>query len=96
MDTMRRGDKEVQERVLLLQKEKDQLTVEYKDKRKKVDDMKEDLQKKITDYSKLAESGQCFLSCISFFITYLPSHYITMTHVQYILIIYFAWRFATN
>ena len=57
MDTMRRGNKEVQERILLLQKEKDQLTLEYKDKRKKVDDMKDDLQQKIAEYSKLAESG---------------------------------------
>ena len=35
-----------------------QLTLDYKEKRKSVDDMKEDLQKKIADYSKLAESGE--------------------------------------
>ena len=35
-----------------------QLTLDYKEKRKSVDDMKEDLQKKIADYSKLAESGK--------------------------------------
>ena len=35
-----------------------QLTLDYKEKRKNVDDMKEDLQKKIADYSKLAESGK--------------------------------------
>ena len=34
------------------------MTLEYKDKRKKVDDMKDDLQKRIADYSKLAESGE--------------------------------------
>ncbi len=29
--------------------------------------------------------------------SYLPSHYITMTQFQYILMIFFiAWRFATN
>jgi hypothetical protein len=30
---------------------------DYKDRRRKVDEMKEDLQKRITEYSKLAESG---------------------------------------
>ena len=59
-DTMKRGDKEVQERRLLLQKEKDQLTLEYKDKRVKVDQLKEELQKKIVEYSKLAESGKYY------------------------------------
>ena len=57
---MKRGDKEVQERRLLLQKEKDQLTLEYKDKRVKVDQLKEELQKKIVEYSKLAESGKYY------------------------------------
>ena len=32
--------------------------MEFKDKRKKVDEMKESLQKQIADYSKLAESGK--------------------------------------
>ncbi len=27
---------------------------------------------------------------------YLPSHYITVTQIQYILIISIAWEFATN
>ncbi|CAH1778263.1 unnamed protein product, partial [Owenia fusiformis] len=58
MDTMKKGNKEIQERMLLLQKEKDQLTIEYKEKRKSVDEMKDDLQKRIADYSKLAESGK--------------------------------------
>jgi len=58
MDTKKKGDKEVQERMLILKKEKDQLTVEYKDLRLRVDAMKEDLQKKIAEYSKLAETGK--------------------------------------
>jgi len=57
MDTMSRGNREVQEKIILLQKEKDQLTLKYKEKRKKIDDMKEDLAKKIGEYSKIAESG---------------------------------------
>ena len=35
-----------------------QLTLQYKEKRKQVDDMKDDLQKRISDYSKLAENGE--------------------------------------
>ncbi|XP_032237821.2 kinesin-II 85 kDa subunit isoform X2 [Nematostella vectensis] len=58
MDTMKRDNKEVQERMLALQKDKDQLTAEFKEKRKLVDELKDDLQAKITDYSKLAESGK--------------------------------------
>ncbi|XP_013384839.1 chromosome-associated kinesin KIF4 isoform X2 [Lingula anatina] len=58
MDSMRKGDKEMQEKLLLLQKEKDQLMLQYKEKRKAVDGMKEDLQKKIAEYSKMADSGK--------------------------------------
>ncbi|KAK2169048.1 hypothetical protein LSH36_12g02042 [Paralvinella palmiformis] len=58
MDSARRDNKEIHEKIMLLQREKDQLTQEYKDKRKEVDDMKEELQNKIADYSKLAESGK--------------------------------------
>ncbi|XP_074651928.1 kinesin-like protein KIF13A [Tubulanus polymorphus] len=58
MDSMNKGNKELQEKLLLLQKEKDQLTLAYKEKRKELDEMKDDLQKKITDYSKLTESGK--------------------------------------
>ncbi|XP_070553621.1 kinesin-like protein klp-20 [Ptychodera flava] len=57
-DSARKGNKEMQEKFLLMQKEKDQLLAEYKDKRKLVDDMKENLQARIADYSKLAESGK--------------------------------------
>ncbi len=35
-----------------------QLTLEYKEKRKNVDDMKDELQRKIAEYSKMAESGR--------------------------------------
>ncbi|ELT92202.1 hypothetical protein CAPTEDRAFT_221227 [Capitella teleta] len=58
MDTVQKGNKELQERILLLQKEKDQLMVDYKERRRKVDEMKEDLQKRISEYSKLADSGK--------------------------------------
>ncbi|KAK3724935.1 hypothetical protein QZH41_017145, partial [Actinostola sp. cb2023] len=58
MDTMKRDNKEVQERLMVLQKEKDQLTTEFKEKRKLVDELKDDLQTKITEYSKLTESGK--------------------------------------
>ena len=62
MDTAKRDNKEVQERILILQKEKDHLTLEYRNKRKMVDDMKDNLQKKIQDYSKLAESSNINIS----------------------------------
>ncbi|KAK6173642.1 hypothetical protein SNE40_017056 [Patella caerulea] len=58
MDSMKQGNLELQEKLLLLQKEKDQLTIQYKDKRKIVDELKEELQKKITDYSKFIETGK--------------------------------------
>lgn len=58
MDSMKKGNKELQEKMLLLQKEKDQLTNEYKEKRLLVDRMKEDLQRRIADYSQLADSGK--------------------------------------
>ncbi|XP_064636448.1 kinesin-II 95 kDa subunit-like [Lineus longissimus] len=58
MDTMKKGNKELQERLLLLQKEKDQLTLTYKDKRRVLDDLKDELQKRISDYSELASSGK--------------------------------------
>lgn len=41
-----------------LQKEKDQASEDYKEKRQAVDALKEDLQKKIEDYAKLSESGK--------------------------------------
>ena len=35
--------------------------IEYKERRRIVDEMKDELQNKITEYSKLVESGMCFL-----------------------------------
>ncbi|ESO85910.1 hypothetical protein LOTGIDRAFT_235687 [Lottia gigantea] len=58
MGSDKQGSVEVQEKLLLLQKEKDQLTIQYKDKRKIIGDLKEELQNKITEYSKFTESGQ--------------------------------------
>lgn len=57
-DSVRKGNKEMQEKTLLMQKEKDQLQTEYKEKRKLVDTLKDDLQMKIVDYTKMAESGK--------------------------------------
>lgn len=37
-----------------------QISEQYKAKRKDVDELKEDLQKKIMDYTKYAESGDYF------------------------------------
>ena len=33
--------------------------IEYKERRRIVDEMKDELQNKITEYSKLVESGMC-------------------------------------
>lgn len=53
-----KGNKEKQERALLLQKEKDQLTLEYKERRKIVDDLKTDLQIKVSEHAQFSESGK--------------------------------------
>ncbi|CAD5113599.1 DgyrCDS2760 [Dimorphilus gyrociliatus] len=53
-----KGNKEKQERALLLQKEKDQLTLEYKERRRAVDDLKNDLQMKVSEHSQYSESGK--------------------------------------
>ncbi|XP_015758048.1 PREDICTED: kinesin-II 85 kDa subunit-like isoform X1 [Acropora digitifera] len=58
MDSTKRDNKEVQEKLMALQKEKDQLTAEFKEKRRLVDELKDDLQSKIADYSQMAESGR--------------------------------------
>jgi chromosome segregation ATPase len=52
MDTLKKENKEVHERLQALGNEKDKLAAEYKVKRKEVDDIKEDLQAKINEYSK--------------------------------------------
>ncbi|XP_025087513.1 chromosome-associated kinesin KIF4A-like isoform X3 [Pomacea canaliculata] len=56
MDSMKKGSRELQEKILLLQKERDLISEQYKAKRKDVDELKEDLQKKIMDYTKYTES----------------------------------------
>jgi uncharacterized protein YlzI (FlbEa/FlbD family) len=35
--------------------------IEYKERRRIVDEMKDELQNKITEYSKLVESGMCLI-----------------------------------
>lgn len=57
-DSMKKGNRELQEKLMLLQKEKDQLTYQYKERRKVVDDLNEELQRKIGEYSKLTQSGK--------------------------------------
>ena len=57
MDTLKKEQHEAHERLKVLYKEKDHLAVSYKEKKKKVDDLKEQLQTKIGEYSKLSESG---------------------------------------
>ena len=59
MDTLKKEQAEAQERLKVLYEERDRLTTSYKDKKKQVDELKEQLQKKINDYSKLSEKGQC-------------------------------------
>ncbi|XP_065827439.1 kinesin-2b-like [Oscarella lobularis] len=56
MDTLKKENKEVHEKLQKLAKEKDQLGTEYKEKRKFVDDIKDDLQNKINEYSKFDKS----------------------------------------
>ncbi|XP_028405762.1 kinesin-II 85 kDa subunit-like [Dendronephthya gigantea] len=57
-DSIKKENKEIQEKLALLRKEKDQLMIEYKERRRIVDEMKDELQIKITEYSKLVESGK--------------------------------------
>ena len=57
MDTLKKEQQEAQERLRVLYEERDGLTASYKDKKKHVDELKEQLQQKINDYSKLSESG---------------------------------------
>lgn len=57
-ESLRRDNKQLQERMMVMQNEKDQLQNEYKEKRKLVDSLKEDLQLRIVEYTKMAESGK--------------------------------------
>ena len=56
MDTLKKEQHEACERLKVLYREKDQLAVSYKERKKKVDDLKEQLQMKIGEYSKLSEN----------------------------------------
>ena len=58
LDSMKKESKEIQQKLATLQKEKDKLMIDYKEKRKVVDDLKDVLQNMITDYSKLTEAGK--------------------------------------
>ncbi|PIK49831.1 putative kinesin-like protein FLA10 [Apostichopus japonicus] len=57
-ESLRRDNKQIQERMMVMQNEKDLLQTEYKEKRKLVDSLKEDLQLRIVEYTKMAESGK--------------------------------------
>ncbi|XP_076468028.1 kinesin-like protein KIF3A isoform X2 [Babylonia areolata] len=58
MDSMKKGNREMQEKILLLQKERDQLSLQYKEKRQAVDALKDELQQRIKAYTKYTESGK--------------------------------------
>ncbi|WAQ99437.1 KIF4B-like protein [Mya arenaria] len=55
MDSGKKGNKEVQDKIQALQREKDQANAAYKDRRATVDRLKAELQQKIAQYSKMAE-----------------------------------------
>lgn len=57
MDTLKKEQHEAHERLKVLYKEKEELTASYKETKKKVDGLKEQLQTKIGEYSKLSENG---------------------------------------
>ncbi|KAH3830071.1 chromosome-associated kinesin KIF4-like [Dreissena polymorpha] len=58
MDNMKKGNREVEDKIQTLQAEKERATVAYKDKRSSVDSLKAELQQKIAEYSKFAEKGK--------------------------------------
>ena len=57
MDTLKKEQHEANERLKVLYREKDQLAAGYKERKKTVDGLKEQLQAKIGEYSKLSENG---------------------------------------
>lgn len=57
-DNMKKGNRELQEKMLILQKEKDVLTAQYSEKRSTVDGLNEAVQRKIAEYSKYQDSGK--------------------------------------
>jgi len=58
LDSMKKGSHEIQSKLTNLQKDKERMMMEYKDKRKVVDDLKDSLQKMITEYSMITEQGK--------------------------------------
>ncbi len=71
MDTLKKEQQEAQERLRLLYDERDTLATQYKSTKKHLDQLKEVLQQKINDYSKLSKSGMiireivyCFLNTL--------------------------------
>lgn len=58
LDSMKKDSKEIQQKLASLQKDKDKLMIDYKEKRRVVDELKDVLQNMITEYSKLTESGK--------------------------------------
>lgn len=58
MDSMQKGNKEVEQKVQQLQKEKDKVLAAHKEQRQVVDNIKADLQNKVAQYAKFAEKGK--------------------------------------
>ena len=58
LDSNKTADNESQQQIVLIQKEKDQVTMEYRQLKEKSDQLKAELSKKITEYSKMAESDK--------------------------------------
>lgn len=58
LDSMKHGRKDIQAKLSSLQKDKERLMIDYKEKRKTVDDLKDMLQGMITEYTKLTEAGK--------------------------------------
>ena len=54
----KKSTKGFNERLVLIDKEKGQVSLEYQEKRESIDKLKEDLRKKITEYTKQAETGK--------------------------------------
>lgn len=58
IDNMKKGNREFQEKMLIFQKEKDVLIVQYFEKRSNVDGLNEEVQRKIVEYFKYQDSGK--------------------------------------
>ncbi|KAL3879007.1 hypothetical protein ACJMK2_031328 [Sinanodonta woodiana] len=58
MDSTKKGNKEMQEKIQQLQAERDQLSAKYNGKRKEVDALREQLTKKLAEHAKYTASGK--------------------------------------